>query len=77
MIEEIAQNEEKFTQEINKTCRIHKMSVIDSITLFCEQNNMDIQDIISLIGTTMKEKIKLEAVERKMINIPTNKASLF
>ena len=77
MIQEIANNEEKFTEEINKMCRIHKMTVIDAITLFCDEYNMDIHDITPLIGSTMKEKIKLEAVERKMVNIDVNKSKLF
>lgn len=76
-IQEIANNEERFTEEINRMCREHKMSYIEAITIFCEENEMDFQDIPSLLGSTMKEQLMMEAKERKMMKDNVNKSKLF
>ena len=76
-ITEIANNAERFTQEINSMCKIHKMRYLDAITLFCEENEMDIQDVVSLIGSTMIEQLRLEAEKVRMVSIDQNKSKLF
>lgn len=77
MLTDIINNGEKFTQEINNMCRINGFGVLDSITLFCEQYSMDIHDIIPLLGSTMKEKIRIEAIEKRMLKDQTETTSLF
>lgn len=77
MIIDITNNEERFTQEINNSVRMHRVSVMDAITLFCDENSMDIHDVIPLIGSTMKEKIRLDAAKRRMIKDQPPTSSLF
>ena len=54
----------KFAQEIESL--VHgedKMSYIDAIIHFCEQNSIDVESVPKLISKPLKEKIKYEAME--------------
>lgn len=77
MLSDVINNGERFTQEINNMARSHNLSVMDSITLFCEQHNMDIHDIVPLLGSTMKELIRIEATDRRMLKQQPETTSLF
>ena len=64
----INNNAEYFTEEINKLSRFHNLSILNSISLFCEIHEMDTLDVVPLIGTTMKEQMRLEEIKLNMIN---------
>ena len=76
-MEEIGKNGERFTQEIYTMCKMHNMTHLDAITLFCEEHDMDVQDVIPLIGSTLKEQIRMEAEKRRMLEVEHNTPSLF
>ena len=76
MLTDIINNGERFTQEINNISRQNGLSVLDSIVLFCEEYDMDIYDVAPLLGSTIKEKIKIEAVDRRLWKV-TKQQSLF
>lgn len=77
MLTGIMNNGEKFTQEINNIVRLNGLSVLEAIMLLCNENDMDVQDIIPLLGSTLKEKIRIEAIERRMIKDQREIATLF
>lgn len=54
----------RFAQEIeNLVLKDEKMSYIDAIIHFCEQNGIDLESVPKLISKPLKEKIKYEAQE--------------
>lgn len=67
MLSDIINNGERFTQEINSISRQNGLSILQSISLFCEEYEMDEVDIVPLLGNTIKEKIRIEAVERRLL----------
>lgn len=77
MITDITNNDERFTQEINNTIRLHKLRVSEAIVLFCDEYEVDFHDIIPLIGSTMKEQMRLEAIENRNMKDNTVIKSLF
>lgn len=76
MLSDIINNGERFTQEINLTSRETGLSILESISLFCEKYEMDEVDIVPLLGSTTKEKIRIEAVERRLVK-EISQSSLF
>ena len=57
----------KFAQEIESMVKNSNMSYIDSIVLFCENNNIEYDSVPKLIPKPLKEKIKYEAVKPKFL----------
>ena len=43
---------------------------MDAIIWYCEQNNIEIETTSRLISKSLKEKIKLEATNLKMLKFP-------
>jgi len=54
-------NREKFSQIVERTVIEKKLSYMDAIVWWCEENEFDIQDVNKLISPLIKEKIKVEA----------------
>jgi len=54
-------NREKFSLIIEQTVKEKKLSYMDAIVWWCEENEFDIQDVNKLISPLIKEKIKVEA----------------
>jgi hypothetical protein len=66
----------RFAQEIESIVKNNsEMSYIDSIILFCEKNNIDLESVPKLISKPLKEKIKYEAMELNFLK-RTSKAKL-
>ena len=43
---------------------------MEAVILYCEQNEIDVGSDSSLISKNLKEKIKMEAVDLRMLKIP-------
>lgn len=43
---------------------------MEAVILYCEQNEIDVGSVSSLISKNLKEKIKMEAVDLRMLKIP-------
>jgi len=54
-------NREKFSQIIERTVIEKRLSYMDAIVWWCEENEFDIQDVNKLVSPLIKEKIKVEA----------------
>ena len=66
----------RFAQEIETLVHSEeKMSYIDAIIHFCEQNNIDVESVSKLISKPLKEKIKYEAMELNFLK-KTSRAKL-
>jgi uncharacterized Fe-S cluster-containing protein len=63
-------NSKDFSIIIEKIVKEKKISYIEAVIWYCEQNDIDTGTISSLISKTLKEKIQMEAVDLKMLKIP-------
>ena len=52
-----------FSLEIERIVFKNKMSYIDAILKYCDENEVDIDRVKSLVNPTLKEKIKAEAIK--------------
>jgi len=54
-------NREKFSLIVEQIVKEKKISYMDAIVWWCEENEFDIQDVNKLVSPLIKEKIKVEA----------------
>jgi len=54
-------NREKFSIIVEQIVKEKRISYMDAIVWWCEENEFDIQDVNKLISPLIKEKIKVEA----------------
>ena len=63
-------NSKEFSLEIEKIVKEKKISYMDAVVWYCEQNDIDTGTVSSLISKSLKEKIQVEATDLKMLKIP-------
>ena len=54
-------DEQKFMTRIGELVRTKHLSHMEAVIEFCDENKVDIEEIIPLIGRTLKEKIRVDA----------------
>lgn len=59
--------EESFFKTIANIVVENNFDYIEAIVFFCEENDLDIEEIIPLINRTMKEKIKVSAEDKGLV----------
>ena len=67
-MDKILMNSKKFCLLIENSVREKKISYMDAVINYCEQNNIDPGTINSLINKTLKEKIQSEAEKKNLIH---------
>jgi hypothetical protein len=55
--------EEKFLAKIEELTRLGKMNYLEAVLHFCEDNEVDVEDVKSLIGKSLAERLRYDAVE--------------
>lgn len=55
--------EETFLAKIQELVRIGNMNYMEAVLHFCENNEIDVEDIKSLIGKSLAERLRYDAVE--------------
>ena len=65
-------NSKKFGLLIEDIVKKKKLSYMDATILYCEENNIDTGTISNLINKSLKEKIQIEAEEKKLLKISSN-----
>ena len=63
-------NSKEFSLTIENIVKEKKISHMDAVILYCEQNNLDPSQVSSLISKSLKEKIQLEATNLRMLKYP-------
>lgn len=53
--------EEKFMTRISELVKQKGLDHMEAVIQFCDENKIDVEDIIPLIGRTLKEKIRVDA----------------
>ena len=63
-------NSKEFSLTIENIVKEKKISHMDAVIWYCEQNGLDPSQVSSLISKSLKEKIQVEATDLNMLKIP-------
>ena len=63
-------NSKEFSLNIESIVKEKRISYMDAIVWYCEQNDIDTSTVSPLVSKSLKEKIKLEATNLKMLKFP-------
>ncbi len=63
-------NSKEFSLKIEGIVKEKKISHMDAVVWYCDQNGLDTSQVSSLISKSLKEKIKLEATNLRMLKFP-------
>ena len=63
-------NSKEFSLKIESIVKEKRISHMDAVVWYCEENDLDTSQVSSLISKSLKEKIKLEATNLKMLKYP-------
>jgi hypothetical protein len=53
-------NANEFSLHIEKNARMFKMSHMDAVLKYCEENSLEPSDVSSLISKSLKDKIEMD-----------------
>jgi|TARA_R100001460_G_scaffold40639_1_gene75915 transposase-like protein len=63
-------NSKEFSLKIESIVKEKKISHMDAVVWYCDENGLDTSQVSSLISKSLKEKIQLEATNLRMLKIP-------
>ena len=63
-------NSKEFSLKIESIVKDKKISHMDAVVWYCDQNGLDTSQVSSLISKSLKEKIQVEATNLRMLKIP-------
>jgi len=63
-------NSKEFSLKIEGIVKEKKISHMDAVVWYCDENDLDTSQVSSLISKSLKEKIKLEATNLRMLKTP-------
>lgn len=61
VLEENFMTAAKFSLEVEKIVKDSELNYIEAIVMFCEEKNIEIENVNKLINKPLKEKLKYEA----------------
>ena len=56
-------NESNFQLMIEELVQTRRLSHLDAMVTYCEENHIDPEDLVSVISTNLKDKIRMDAME--------------
>jgi hypothetical protein len=65
-------NSKEFSLKIENIVKEKRISYIDAVVWYCDQNEIDTGTVSPLISKSLKEKIQVEAVDLRMLNTPAS-----
>ncbi len=60
-------NSKEFSLKIESIVKEKRISYMDAVILYCEENDIDLETAKPLVSKSLKEKIKLEATNKRML----------
>jgi len=54
-------DEQKFMTRIEELVKVKQLDHMEAVIKFCDENRIDIEEVLPLIGRTLKEKIRVDA----------------
>ena len=68
--------QKEFSEEIEKYVKNSRESYMDSVIMYCKENDLDYENINSLMSTVLKQKIQFEAENLNMMAKTANQLPL-
>ena len=62
-------NSKEFSMKIESVVKDKKISYMDAVIWYCEQNQLDTGQVSSLLTKPLKEKIKFEATKLRLLKM--------
>ena len=63
-------NSKEFSLKIENIVREKRISYMDAVVWYCDNNDIDTSTVGPMINKSLKEKIQIEAQNLNMLNIP-------
>ena len=60
-------NSKEFSLKIEEFVKKKRCSYMDAVVLYCNENDIDTGTVNPLISKSLKEKIKIEAIEKRLL----------
>jgi len=67
---EVIMNSKEFSLKIESIVKEKRITHMEAVIWYCEQNDIDTGTVSPLISKSLKEKIQVEATDLKMLKIP-------
>ena len=67
---EVIMNSKEFSLKIEGIVKEKRISYMDAVILYCEENDIDTGTVGNLVSKSLKEKIQVEAVDLRMLTSP-------
>lgn len=65
-------NSKKFGLKIEEIVKEKRLSYLEAVIWFCEQNEIDPGTISAMVNKSLKEKLQIEAEKKKLIKGSTS-----
>lgn len=63
-------NSKDFSLKIEQVVKDKKISYMEAVIWYCDENKIDTATVGPLVNKTLKEKIQVEATDLRMLNSP-------
>ena len=63
-------NSKEFSLTIEGIVKEKRITYMDAVVWYCDENGLDTSQISSLVSKSLKEKIQVEATNKNMLKIP-------
>lgn len=70
-------SKEQFAATVRKIARTNKLNLIDAITSYCEDREIQMEDVLPLLDRNLKEEIRVAAIENRYVRGFKKPATLF
>jgi hypothetical protein len=64
-------NSKEFSLKIENIVKEKRISYMDAVVWYCEQNDIDTGTVAPLVNKSLKEKIQVEAQNLRLLNMPS------
>lgn len=59
--------EEKLIAELEEIIHMEDINYLEAVLTFCDRHKLDVEEIKPLIGTTLKERIRVDAMNNGLM----------
>ena len=60
-------SKEQFAASLRKVARKNNLNIIDALTSYCEDRDIQMEDVLPLIDRNLKEEIRVTAIENRYV----------
>lgn len=60
-------DEQKFMMQVEHLVKNKGLDHMEAVLEFCDENKLDVEEVIPLIGRSLKEKIRVDAMNNGMM----------